>query len=70
MNRKSRPVSLEAVRQQLDVRTRWFVRVIFGECHLSLEISTIIHGVRIDDHQSEVPVVDVLFVDLAAISVV
>lgn len=68
LNRKSRRVSLEVARQQLGVRTRWFVRVFLGEHHLSFEISTVVHRIGIGDHQSEVPVVDVIFVNLAVIS--
>lgn len=40
------------------------VRVIVGEIHLGFEVAAVIQGIGVDDDESDVPVEDVIIVEL------
>lgn len=69
MKRKSRGDVLVESMDSADLLTRWFVRVVLGKAHLCFEITSIVERVGVQDHQGQVPMVDILFVDLAELVV-
>lgn len=40
------------------------IGVVLREIHLGLEIATIVEGIRVDDDEGDVPVEDVVLVEL------
>ncbi len=40
------------------------VRVVAWEVHLGFEVAAVVKGVRVDDDESDVPVEDVIIVEL------
>ena len=40
------------------------VWVILGEIHLGFEVATVVEGIRVDDDEGDVPVEDVIIVEL------
>ena len=40
------------------------VGVVLGEVHLGFEVATVVEGVGVDDDESDVPVEDVIVVEL------
>ena len=49
----------------VELEGRRGVGVVLGEVHLGFEISAVIEGVRVDDDESNVPVEDVIVVELS-----
>lgn len=40
------------------------VRVVLREVHLGFEVAAVVEGVRVDDNEGDVPVEDVVFIEL------
>lgn len=66
-NRKSEAVSPACVSSSLKL-TRRLVGIVSGETHLGLEVTTVIERIGVEDHQGDIPVIDVGFVDLLCFS--
>lgn len=40
------------------------VRVVVGEVHLGFEVATVVEGIRVDNDEGNIPVEDVIIVQL------
>lgn len=49
----------------MNLLTRWLIWIVLGESHLCFEVASIVEGVGVQDHQGKIPMVDVVFIDLA-----
>jgi hypothetical protein len=62
MKRKSRLPSVSFRGRQVLQHTWWLVGVVFWEVHPSLEVSTVVQGVWVDDDQGDGPVVQIFII--------
>lgn len=56
---------LDKIVNGVNLLTRWLVWIVLRESHLCFEVASIVEGVGVQDHQGKIPMVDVIFIDLA-----